>query len=116
MSENREIDISLREIIHLWDSNNLFIGIKNEEDLKLLRSYFDELNIYIIHRPLPIDCENEIDKEGYVYLCKYGYKSLVKRLNDKERMIKIEEFYTKYIKSNHIVDEMLKIIEEYENR
>lgn len=47
MSENREIDISLREIIDLWDSNNLFIGIKNEEDFKLLRSYFDELNIYI---------------------------------------------------------------------
>lgn len=116
MSENREIDISLREMIDLWYSNNLFIGIKNEEDFKLLRSYFDELNIYIIHRTLPRGCENEIDKEGYLYLCQFGYKDLSKRLNDEERILKIEEFYTKYIKPNHLVNEMLKIIEEYENR
>lgn len=118
MSKDGKNDLSLREreIIDLWNSNNLFIGIKNEDDLISLHSYLDELGLYYHVKTISSNIQLEKDDEGYMYICQLGYKGLEKNLNHDESMLKIEDFYTKYIQCNNIIDEMLKIIEEYENR
>lgn len=109
MSENRRINLSFGELKELYSRNQLFVGIRNEDDLQYL------LNIGFETKRRLESLNHHIDHEnGYIWICNWGYTEKKDALSS--FYMTIEELKEKKDKGLTLVDKMLEIIEEYEHR
>lgn len=116
MSENRRIDLSFRELKGLYSKNQLFVGIRNEDDLQYLMNIGFEKNIRLESLNYPIDHENGYIWicNGYIWICNLGYSK--EKYHHDDPYITIEELKDKKDEGLAFVNKMLEIIEEYEHR